>query len=109
MLPFAALGAGIMMIVASYTKSFREAQTYTSIAMVVPPLPILLVILNPMQSSALSMLVPSLAQHLLVTDLVKGEGLDLALVLLSATATLAVGLACALATVRRYGSERVLI
>lgn len=109
MLPFAALGAGIMTLVASYTKSFREAQTYTSIAMVAPPLPILLVIINPMQSSALSMLVPSLAQHLLVTDLVKGEGLDPGLMLLSATATIAVGLACALATVRRYGSERVLI
>ncbi len=109
MLPFAALGAGIMTLVASYTKSFREAQTYTSIAMVAPPLPILLVILNPMQSSALSMLVPSLAQHLLVTDLVKGEGLDPALLLLSAVATIAVGLACALVTVRRYRSERVLI
>ena len=109
MLPFAALGAGIMTLVASYTKSFREAQTYTSIAMVVPPLPILLVILNPVQSSVLSMLVPSLAQHLLVTELVKGEGLDPGLLLLSATATVAVGLACALATVRRYGSERVLI
>ena len=109
MLPFAALGAGIMTLVASYTKSFREAQTYTSIAMVVPPLPILLVIINPMQSSALSMLVPSLAQHMLVTDLVKGEGLDPALVLLSATATFGIGLACALATVRRYGSERMLI
>ena len=109
MLPFAALGAGIMTLVASYTKSFREAQTYTSIAMVAPPLPILLVILNPMQSSALWMLVPSLAQHLLVTDLVKGDGLDPGLMLLSATATIAVGLACALATVRRYGSERVLI
>ena len=109
MLPFAALGAGIMTLVASYTKSFREAQTYTSIAMVAPPLPILLVILNPMQSSAPWMLVPSLAQHLLVTDLVKGDGLDPGLMLLSATATIAVGLACALATVRRYGSERVLI
>ena len=109
MLPFAALGAGIMTLVASYTKSFREAQTYTSIAMVAPPLPILLVIINPMQSSALSMLVPSLAQHLLVTDLVKGEGLDPGLMLLSATATITVGLACAVATVRRYGSERVLI
>ena len=68
MLPFAALGAGIMTIVASYTKSFREAQTYTSIAMVVPPLPIILVILNPVQPSVPLMLVPSLSQHLLVTD-----------------------------------------
>ncbi|MDE0035979.1 MAG: hypothetical protein OXU77_00290 [Gammaproteobacteria bacterium] len=55
------------------------------------------------------LLVPSLAQHLLVTDLVKGEGLDPGLIVPSATATIATGLACALATVRRYGSERVLI
>ena len=109
MLPFAALGAGVMTIVASYTKSFREAQTYTSLAMVAPPLPILLVIVNPMQSSALAMLVPSLAQHLLVTDLVKGEGVDPLLVLLSAAATVAVGIACTLATIRRYRSEKVLI
>ena len=73
MLPFSALGAGVMTIVASYTKSFREAQTYTSIAMVAPPLPIILVVLNPVQPSLPLMLVPSLSQHLLVTELVKGE------------------------------------
>ena len=74
MLPFSALGAGVMTIVASYTKSFREAQTYTSIAMVAPPLPIILVVLNPVQPSLPLMLVPSLSQHLLVTELVKGGG-----------------------------------
>jgi len=109
MLPFGVLGAGVMSIVASYTKSFREAQTYTSLAMVAPTLPIILVVLNPIQPSLPSMLVPSLAQHLLVTELVKGEGVDPLLVLVSAMATIVVGVVCGLATVRRYGSERLLV
>ena len=109
MLPFAALGAGVMTIVASYTKSFREAQTYTSIAMVVPPLPIILVVLNPVQPSAPLMLVPSLSQHLLVTELVKGEVFDPLHLVVSAVTTVAVGAACGLATVRRYRSEALLV
>lgn len=109
MLPFAALGAGVMTIVASYTKSFREAQTYTSIAMVAPPLPIILVILNPVQPSMPLMLVPSLSQHLLVTELVKGEMFDPLHLLVSTATTVAVGVACGLATVRRYRSEALLI
>ena len=109
MLPFAALGAGVMTIVASCTKSFREAQTYTSIAMVVPPLPIILVVLNPVQPSLPLMLVPSLSQHLLVTELVKGEAFDPLHLLVSAVVTIAVGVVCGLATVRRYRGEAILV
>ena len=109
MLPFAALGVGVMTLVASYTKSFREAQTYTSIAMVVPPLPIILVILNPVQPSVPLMLVPSLSQHLLVTELVKGEVFDPVHLVVSAATTIALGVACGLATVRRYRSEALLV
>ena len=109
MLPFAVLGAGLMSVVASFTKTFREAQTYTSVAMVVPPLPIVLVVLNPVQASTQSMLVPSLSQHLLATALIKGDGIDLEHLLVSAASTLAVGALCAFATVRRYESERLLV
>ena len=109
MLPFSALGAGLMTIVASYTKSFREAQTYTSIAMVVPPLPIILVVLNPVQPSLPLMLVPSLSQHLLVTELVKGEAFDPWQFAVSAVVTIGVGVACGLATVRRYRGEAILV
>ena len=109
MLPFSALGAGVMTIVASYTKSFREAQTYTSIAMVAPPLPIILVVLNPVQPSLPLMLVPSLSQHLMVTELVKGETFDPLHLVVSAVVTIAVGVGCGLATVRRYRGEAILV
>ena len=47
MLPFAVLGAAMTVMVASYAKSLREAQTYTSIALVVPMVPIVVVVMNP--------------------------------------------------------------
>lgn len=109
MLPFSALGAGVMTIVASYTKSFREAQTFTSIAMVAPPLPIILVVLNPVQPSLPLMLVPSLSQHLMVTELVKGQTFDPLHLAVSAVVTIAVGVGCGLATVRRYRGEAILV
>lgn len=109
MLPFAVLGAGLMMIVASYTRSFREAQTYTGIAMAVPPLPILLVLFNPMQASLPWMLVPSLSHHLLATAVIKGEAIDPAHALVSAASTLALGAVAVAATIRRYRSEKLFV
>ena len=109
MLPVAVFGAGTLSLLASYTKSFREAQTYTGIAMLVPSLPILVAYLMQVQPSLPLMLVPGLSQHLLLTDLVKGEGLNFANALASAATTATIGIVAVLATVRRYRSEKLLI
>ena len=108
MLPFAAFGAAMMVAVASYTKSLREAQTYTSLGMVVPALPIIAVAMNPIQPSLPWMLLPSLSQHMLVVGLIKGEEVAIAHVATSVAATLLLGALCLLVTVRRYRSERLL-
>ena len=108
MLPFAAFGAAMMVAVASYTKSLREAQTYTSLGMVVPALPIIAVAMNPIQPSLPWMLLPSLSQHMLVVGLIKGEEVAIAHVATSVAATLLLGVLCLLVTVRRYRSERLL-
>lgn len=109
MLPFTVFGTGALMIVASYAKNFREAQTYASIAMLIPPLPVIVAVLNPMQASLPLMLAPSLSQHLLVVRLIKGEPIDPLHFLLSASVTMAIGVLCVFATVRRYRSERLLL
>ena len=109
MLPFAVFGAAMMMVVASYAKSFREAQTYTSLGMVVPALPIIVVALNPLQPSLAWMLVPSLSQHLLVTGLIKGDAFVATHAAASAASTLALAALGVFATVLRYRSERLFI
>ncbi len=107
--PFAVLGAGLMTFVASFTKSFREAQTYTSIAMTVPPLPVLFSIFNPVQPSLPLMPVPSLSQHLLVTSVIKGQAIEPTHLLVSAACTIAIGMLCTWGAVRRFRSEKLLV
>ena len=107
--PVAILGAGLLVAVASFTKSFKEAQSYTGIAMLLPTLPIIVVILNPMQPSAPLMLVPSLSQHLLLNNLVKAESIDPAYLAVSASSTVLVGVVFGLLAMWRYRSEKLLV
>lgn len=109
MLPFALFGSAAMTAVASFSKSFREAQTWTGLAMLLPTLPIAFAAMNPMQPSFALMWIPSLSQHLLITGLIKGEGLDPLFAAASALGTLAFALAAALLVVRRYRSEKLLL
>ena len=109
MLPFTLLGAGVMTIVASFTKSFKEAQTYTSLAMLAPTLPIIVVAIKPVQATAGLMLIPSLSQHLLVTGLIKAEGIDPVHVLISVASTIVISGALIYATMLRYKSERLVV
>jgi sodium transport system permease protein len=98
-LPFVPLGAALMMLVASFTRSYREAQTYLTSVLLVPTLPIAFASIYSLKTRSSLMLVPSLSQHLLMTSVLKdepiapldfavsaGTALGLALVLIAATA-----------------------
>lgn len=92
MLPFILVGAGLMTVVASFTHSYKEAQTWMSLVLFVPTLPILLAALQALRPSLHLMVVPSLSQHLLITELIKNEPVDPSWVLVSAATTTLVGL-----------------
>ena len=109
LVPIAVLGAGLLNAVTAFTKSFKEAQSYSGIAMLLPTLPILLIILNPMQPTISMMLVPSLSQHLLITSIVKAESIDPLYFAVSATSTVAIGALFGLLAVWRYRSEKLLV
>ena len=74
--PFILLGAAIMTLVASFTKSYREAQTWLSVVLLAPTLPILIVSILTLRPRLEFMFVPSLSQHLILVDMVKNEPLD---------------------------------
>jgi sodium transport system permease protein len=89
--PFILLGAAIMTLVASFTKSYREAQTWLSVVLLAPTLPILIVSILTLRPRFEFMFVPSLSQHLLLVDMVKNEPLDGLHVAVSAGSTLLLG------------------
>jgi sodium transport system permease protein len=108
LLPFSLLGASLMTLVASFTKSYKEAQTWVSIVLIAPTLPILLVSLLMVRPSTALMLVPSLSQHLLLVGLIRNEPLDPLHVLVSVAGTLLAGAVLALVCARLYRREGLL-
>jgi sodium transport system permease protein len=106
--PITPLGAALMTIVASFTKTYREAQTYLGFLLLVPTLPVMFATMLNVEPEPRLMWIPSLSQHLLVTTLIKAQPLDPALVALSVTSSLAFGALLALVAIRLYGREAIL-
>ena len=91
MLPFILLGAALLTVVASFTRSYKEAQSYLGVVLLVPTLPIIVAAIYTVKPTLELMAIPSLSQHLLLTALLKGEAIDPAFILVSAGSTLALG------------------
>lgn len=108
LLPFTLLGAALMTLVASFTKSYKEAQTWVSIVLLAPTMPILVVSILMVRTSTELMLVPSLSQHLLLVDLIKNEPLNMLNIALSVATTLLAGGLLTLICARLYRREGLL-
>ncbi len=106
--PIAPLGAALMVLIASFTRTYKEAQTYLGLTLLVPTLPLIVASVLSVRPSLELMLVPSLSQHLLITQVISAQPLDGIYLLLSVTCTLAVSAALAVVATRLYSSEKLL-
>ena len=107
-LPLVPLGAALMTIVAAFTRSYREAQTYLGLVLLVPTLPLVFAGMLGLRPTARLMAVPSLSQHFLITSLLRDEPISVAYLALSIVATLAAGAALILVAGRLYDREALL-
>ncbi len=108
LLPFTLLGASLMTLVASFTKSFKEAQTWLSVVLLAPTLPILFVSILMVRPSTELMFIPSLSQHLLLIGLIKNEPVNMLHVVVSVSGTLIIGGFLTLICARLYRREGLL-
>ncbi|MDH3336635.1 MAG: ABC transporter permease [Gammaproteobacteria bacterium] len=106
--PFILLGASLMTLVASFTKSYKEAQTWLSVLLVAPTLPILVVSILMLRPKLEFMFVPSLSQHLLLVDMIKNEPVNILHVAISVTSTLSIGAVLTWICARLYRREGLL-
>jgi len=106
--PFILLGAAIMTLVASFTKSYKEAQTWLSIVLIAPTLPILIVSILTLRPRLEFMFVPSLSQHLLLVDMIKNEPLNMLHVSISVASTLTFAVLLTWLCARLYRREGLL-
>jgi sodium transport system permease protein len=108
MVVFVPLGAGLMTVVASFTRSNREAQTWLSVVLLIPVAPIMFAVVNGTKPTPVLMAIPSLSQHLLATGLMRGDPIDPLHVAISVGTTLVAAAALILCAVGLYRREAIL-
>jgi sodium transport system permease protein len=106
--PFALVAAALLTVVASFTRTYKEAQSWLGIVLLVPTVPIAIASVLSVQPQAALMLVPSLSQHLLIQGLIRGAPLPGAWAALAAGSCIAIGLALAWLAGRLYRREAIL-
>jgi sodium transport system permease protein len=72
-LPLALLASALQLTLALFARTFKEAQTYLSLLVLVPGLPAMFLSLQPIKASARMMAIPVFGQTLLMTDVLRGE------------------------------------
>ena len=107
-LPLVPVGAALMTLVAAFTRSYREAQTYVGLVLLIPTLPLVFAAVLGLQPRLALMAVPSLGQHFIILSLIRMEPLPAGYVALSVFATLALGALLVFAAGRLYRREALL-
>ena len=108
LLPFTLVSAAMMTLAASFTKSYKEAQTWLGVMLLVPTMPILVVSILTVQPRFEFMFIPALSQHLILVDIVSNEPVSALHIAISATSTLTLGAILTWLCVRLYHREALL-
>jgi sodium transport system permease protein len=107
-LPLIPFCASIMTIIAAYTRSYREAQTYLGLVTIIPILPMMFASMMGLRPNAVLMATPSMSQHFLITSLLRDEPVSVLFVGLSVGVSLGLGLVLAALAGRLYRREALL-
>lgn len=107
-LPLIPLGAALMTLVASFTRSYREAQTYVGLLMLVPTVPLVFAGILGLQPRLALMAVPFLGQNFLIMGLLRAEPLPGPYAAVAAGVALALGALLVYLAGRLYRRETLL-
>lgn len=108
LLPLALFVAGAQMLVASFARTFKEAQTYLSLMLFLPMLPAMLTIMSPVKSAAWMMAVPVLGQQVLLLDVIRGVPVAPWSYVVSALAAALAGMLCVRGTAMLFRREQII-
>jgi sodium transport system permease protein len=105
--PFAAMTSALQMLICTYGRSYREAQTYVSyLATAVSFVPVV-VIFSGLKDATWELAVPVLAQQAVLSRVVRGDAFTFADWALPSAIALAIALACVALVARLLREERI--
>jgi sodium transport system permease protein len=106
--PVAILAAAMLTLLASFAKSYREAQSYMGLVILIPMIPSLIFMANPIKAETWMMLVPLFSQNILIGEFIRAESVPLAWYTLSIGCTLVIGLALAVVAANLYNRPKLI-
>jgi sodium transport system permease protein len=108
LLPLCAFASSLLLLVATFARSYKEAQLYLSALLMAPAASSVLLLLIPVRPGPLLMLVPALGQQLLVSDLLRGEPASFELYCLAAIWAMVLTAVAIAATAALFRRERII-
>jgi sodium transport system permease protein len=108
-LPMILLASALQMIIATFTHSFKEAQTYVAFLPLIPALPGIALAFIPVRATFLNMAIPTFGQQLLINQLMRGEPIDPMNVVVSVVSTTLCAILLVYLAVQLFKRERILM
>jgi sodium transport system permease protein len=107
--PIVLIGTCLLTVIAAGAKSVKEAQSYMSVLMLLPLVPTIILMVNPVKNQLWMLTVPFLAQNQMILKLVRSESITLTEWAAYLAAGFAAGLLLWWLASRRYNDERLAI
>jgi len=109
LLPMILIGTCLLTFIAAGAKSVKEAQSYMSLLMLLPMLPTIVLMVNPVKNQLWMLTVPFLAQNQMILKLVRTESISMQEWGAYLAAGFGAGLVLWWMAARRYHQERLAI
>ncbi len=106
--PVAILAAALLTLLASFAKSYREAQSYMGLVILIPMIPSLIFMANPVKAESWMMNVPLFSQNMLIGEIIRDQSVPLAWYTMSIASTLVIGLALAIMAAGIYNRPKLI-
>jgi sodium transport system permease protein len=106
--PVAILAAALLTLLASFAKSYREAQSYMGLVILIPMIPSLIFMANPLKAEAWMMNVPLFSQNILIGEIIRDESVSVAWYAMSTGSTLIIGLVLATMAATLYNRPKLI-
>jgi sodium transport system permease protein len=107
-IPMVLLASALQMVVASFTRSFKEAQTYLSFLPLIVGLPGAFLAFLPVKANLATMLIPTFGQSILINQMMRGETVLSNNVVIVSIVTLVAAVILTVVAIRLYQREQIL-
>jgi sodium transport system permease protein len=107
-LPMCFFAPGLQMLIATFARSFKEAQSYLNLLNLAPMIPAVLMVVTSVDDKVWMAPIPLLGQYVLVSQILGGQWPGALVLIGSAATALLLGLVCVWFTTRLFHRDKII-